>query len=282
MADEERGFRPIGNQAPKIVNMQKASASTPHGPPTISATTGSPNRMTLPSSTGGALGRDGAATSLPAVLSNLLTGNEPAKTDAALLATCELRLAQRLISVREDLIDPVYGYDSRFIGYELPFPVAAERLEDAQQLVTGALQPSPPEMIIQELARLRRLTKSRIEDETDRKASYIAFAEELVDYPPDVIRSVLRGIARTSTFFPALAEIYRECEQAVHHRRVMANAVFGLPPPRHSEAGDAWLARIWGAGEEGLRARREWLGRQEEAYRRGYAWRRGSETPEEE
>jgi hypothetical protein len=283
MADEQPGLRPIGSQVSRIASSLNPKVLTQPTLPAASVTTGTPRLVeTPPSSIGTRHGGTGAAASMPGALSSLLAGSDPAMTDATLLATCGQRLGQQLVSVREAFIDPDYGYDSRFIGYELSFPIPAERLKAAEELVNGGLQSSPPELIIQELARLRRLTKSRAEDETDREASYIALAEELIDFPPDVIRSVLRGIGRTSTFFPALAELYRECEQAVHHRRLIANAVFGLPPPRRSEAGDAWLAKIWGSGEDGRRARREWLGRQEEAYRRGYAWQRGAEAQEED
>jgi hypothetical protein len=111
------------------------------------------------------------------------------------------------------------------VGYRLARPVDAERIEAARQLVAAALQPSPPQMVVQELARLRMLTKSRASDETDREAAYVALAEELAEFPPDVIRSALRGIAQREVFFPALAELRDQCQRAVRNRRLLAAAV---------------------------------------------------------
>jgi hypothetical protein len=80
-------------------------------------------------------------------------------------------------------------------------------------------------MVVEELARLRMLTKSRAGDETDRELTYVALAEELVEFPPDVIRSALRKIARRETFFPSLAEMIDQCQREVRNRRLIARAI---------------------------------------------------------
>jgi hypothetical protein len=95
----------------------------------------------------------------------------------------------------------------------------------ARALASAALEPMPQPEIVKELLKLKRLTKSRAEPEADLEAIFVAFAEELADYPPDVIRCALRQIARHETFFPSLNEIIAECQPLTHKRRCIARAL---------------------------------------------------------
>jgi len=225
MSDEAQGLRPIGNLIPKIASMPSAEASTPMMSPSASETSGTPRPALTPvSATGTRHGELGAATRLPAVLAAPMAGSDPLKTDAALRATCEQQLGQPLVLRTREFFGP-HGYDYETLGYDLARPVEVERLHAAQQLVAAALRPTPPMVVIEELARLRRLTKSRAEDETDREATYVALAEELSEFPPDVVRGALRKIARRETFFPSLAELRDQCQRDFRKRRLIARAV---------------------------------------------------------
>jgi len=229
MSDEARGLRSIGSLTSQIVNTPETMGSTPTTSPRGSATSGTPRPALVPASgTGTRHGATGAATNLPAILDSALSASDPAKTDEALLASLEQRLGQPLVSVKHSFIDPVYGYDSEVTGYRMQSPVATASFQGARDLVTVALQGAPPQLIVRELARLRMLTKSRAGDESDREASYVALAEELVEFPPDVVKAALRRIARRETFFPALAELREECQRLVRNRLLIASAL-GIP-----------------------------------------------------
>jgi hypothetical protein len=151
--------------------------------------------------------------------------NDPEATDTILQATCEQLLGQSFVSREREKIDPVYGWDSELIGYSLKRPVSASAMEAARALASAALEPMPQPEIVKELARLRAVTKSRAETETDHEATYLVLAEELAEYPPDVIRTAFRQIARRAAFFPSLSEMVDACQPLTHKRRCIARAL---------------------------------------------------------
>lgn len=229
MPDEDHGLRPIGPLTSSIASSLPNGVSTPTRSPAPSETTGSPRQELTPASgIGTQSGETGVAAppNLPTVLiSGPLAGADPEKTDAVLLANLGQQLGQPLVLRTESFIDPHYGWDYRVTGYELAARLEVTRLQRARKLAAIALAPAPPKMVVEELARLRMLTKSRAGDETDRELTYVALAEELVEFPPDVIRSALRKIARRETFFPSLAEMIDQCQREVRNRRLIARAI---------------------------------------------------------
>ena len=225
MPDEARGLRPIGSLISKIASTPSTEASTPTRSLPPSETSGTPRPVPTPaSSIGMQHGETGAGTNLPAALTKWLAGSDPAETDENLLATCGQQLGQPLVLQTREIFGPD-GYDYEVTGYLLAWPIEGSRLQAAQQVILSTLQPAPPRLVVEELARLRRLTKSRAEDETDREATYVALAEELSEFPPDVVRGALRQIARRETFFPSLAELRDQCQRDFRKRRLIARAV---------------------------------------------------------
>ena len=219
--DEAPGLRRIGSLTSKIVDMHSPKASTPTRSPKSSETTGTPRQDLVPSSsTGTQRGASGAL-----ALQKQMARNDPEATDTILQARLEQLLGQHFVSREREKVDPVYGWDSELIGYSLRQPVSASAMAAARALASAALEPMPQPEIVKELLKLKRLTKSRAEPEADLEAIFVAFAEELADYPPDVIRCALRQIARHETFFPSLNEIIAECQPLTHKRRCIARAL---------------------------------------------------------
>jgi len=226
--DKARGFRSIGSLTSTTASTPEAKGSTPASSPRRSEISGTPKPgLALVSSTGTPHGVLGAATKLPARLAQEMAGREPDKTDEVILTICAQQLGSPLGSRSEEVIDPVYGWDSRVAAYRMPVPVTwmPMELERARRLVLAALQPAPPQLIVAELARLRTLTKSRPEEESVSEASYAAYTDELGEFPPDAIRAVCRGWMRQSPWFPAFSELFQACEAAVRNRRLIAHAI---------------------------------------------------------
>lgn len=98
-------------------------------------------------------------------------------------------------------------------------PVADAR--DAVAIIREALEPCPVPTIMKELARLRTATKSRPETELDLTMTFQVFAETMREYPEDAVVDACRYLGRTSTFWPALAELVKELDERVARRRHM-------------------------------------------------------------
>lgn len=117
-------------------------------------------------------------------------------------------------------------YDCRGDGFELIGEVDQVELETARQIVRAALQPPSPDVIERELARLRVKTASRDPGQDDLALTFAVYAEELADYPEDIVVTVCRGwIKRGGKFWPALAELTEPADRLVTERRALADAL---------------------------------------------------------
>jgi hypothetical protein len=134
-----------------------------------------------------------------------------------------------------DRIDPVYGFDTEFLGYRLEGAVPSGDLMQARQMVGQHLRPAEVGLIKRELARLRVSTKSRAETDDDLAMGFQVLAEECAEYPPDVVVWALRGWARMETFYPSLAEIRDRLQRGVARRRSLMAAVDRPERPSSSE-----------------------------------------------
>lgn len=224
MSDEAPGFQPIGTLTPRIAHTLRNAVST--RTPLLSAlpTTGTqkpgPER---PSSIGTLPSAPGAAMSL--AINAIVEGSQdPAATDKSLLAGLPPSVARSLTSVNR-ISDGPYGFDSKLTGYKLDGAIDLEELNIARQMVLAALEPVPLKVLASELAHLRAVTLRRATNEDDEALGFAVLREELAPFPGDVIRGVLRGLARTSKFFPSLAEAYQGCEAAVRPRQLLADAL---------------------------------------------------------
>ena len=72
---------------------------------------------------------------------------------------------------------------------------------------------------------LDSLTASRQRDQTDLKLMIGALSEELTEFPPDVVRTALRKWAKSSKWWPTLAEIREECLWRVERRRELLKSL---------------------------------------------------------
>ena len=119
-----------------------------------------------------------------------------------------------------DFIDPVYGFDTEFLGYSLAAAVMHRDLTTARNSVEVACTPAKASFVRMELARLRASTKSRVQPGDDLAMILQVLAEECQDYPSDVVQHALRGWAKREMWFPSLAELRAELQR--HGKRRLA------------------------------------------------------------
>lgn len=228
--NEGRGSRSIGSLTSKIASSPEAlgSALALETLPRSSGTTGS--RSLAPrdaSSTGRQLSETAAAT-LPSIAEAIALA-DPQALDLAIVRSLPPSIGSALKAIHRDIIDPVYGLDTEFVGYELPRAgVVPAELMQARQMVGLHLKPAVGGLIKQELARLRVSTKSRSESADDLVMGFQVMAEECSEYPADVVVWALRGWARSEVFYPSLAEIRDRLQRGARRRKAMMAALVSI------------------------------------------------------
>lgn len=224
----EHDLTPIGSQAAKVVASLKASALTRIGQPASSETTGA--RFPMGREPGKRIGRQLSATDAASLLAvaSQRADLDPGEVDKAILVLLPPSIASSLVPMWQDKIDPVYGFDTEFLGYRLAVEhLPAKDLMQARQMVGQHLRGADVALIKRELARLRASTKARAESDDDLTMGFQVLAEECAEYPPDVVVWALRGWAKMETFYPSLAEIRDRLQRGARKRRAMMAALDG-------------------------------------------------------
>lgn len=207
----------LGSHLSRIVSSVSPSDSIQPISQKDSATTGSPRRALLgPNLTGQQLGEIGAGVTQ---LKRALALCDPEEVDRSLQALLPLSLGQRLKPINREFIDPVYGYDYEFIGYELSDgDIPESDRASARLLVDEVCKPSEPVIIFKELARLRVLTKARAESSDDLESMASIYADEMASYPQDCIVWACRKWARMEKWWPSWSELKELLDRAAKKR----------------------------------------------------------------
>ncbi len=124
------------------------------------------------------------------------------------------------------------------VGWRLRGAVTASDAQAALALVEPACQPSPPAVVAQALARCFAATRSRASEDADTEAALAVMMEELIEFPPDVVRHVLRGWARREKWRPSLAELRERCERESRARRSLCRALRAAAGADEGRAGE--------------------------------------------
>lgn len=185
MQNEDRDFRPIGNLVSGVSELGPPSsipAPRSNGLPTHSGTTGpAPGK---PRSIGTGHLTTISGQTLP--IATLLKGGAEAH---------QVNQALRDLVARRRNGQPVNSGD-----------------------VQQAMHPASPMTVVEELTKLRMLTKAKTEGE-DLDLLVTAYAERVTEYPADIIRTACRAMADKSTFFPSWSEMKAELDDWMSSRR---------------------------------------------------------------
>lgn len=226
--DGGRGFRQIGSLVPRTTNGRSPSMGLAESGPTRSPQ----NTSTIGSTSqeiggakfaGGGHGETASGRSL--AIAEAARQMDPEAVDRAIVASLPPSIASTLRPTYRDRIDPVYGFDTEFVGYRLDGPVPAKDLMQARQMVGLYLAPAEVGLIKREIARLRVSTKSRAETDDDLAMGFQVLAEECAQYPADVVVWALRTWAQAEIFYPSLAEIRERLQRGARKRRALLEAM---------------------------------------------------------
>jgi hypothetical protein len=134
-------------------------------------------------------------------------------------------LGRSLVSRETDLLDPVYGWVGHETAFSLVGPVDQGALERCRCAAAKTLQPAGGEVAVKELTRLGLQTKLRAEDGGTMEARLLVYAEDLAQYPADIVVDACRFWGRTEKFFPAWSELKDLLDVRVKRRKRLAAAV---------------------------------------------------------
>ncbi len=134
-------------------------------------------------------------------------------------------LKSSLKEIRRDRIDPVYGLESIFIGWQIVGHVEPDDLTAGQSMVAASMSPASREVIVSELTRLRVLTLGKNETEDRFRLMTRAYVEEMGKYPPDVVRAACRSWAKTGKFWPSWSELSGKLDAELRNRKSLAKTL---------------------------------------------------------
>jgi len=225
-----RGFQQIGDLAKAAMPSQPPSESTERHQrtsPLSSTTTGSPSRaVTASRPTGTPPGATGSAsTSISTVpdLGRAMAGDNPLQTDQAVVALLPPRV--------RSLLTPRYVYPKnepdgyRLMSYTVAGNLTVEEIETALAAIDAASRAASKNEIVIFLARLKAMTVSPAQSQEEITGQMAFYAEELLHYPGDIVRHVLKTQPDQGKFWPAWQEIAARIDRAYDARRLMRAAL---------------------------------------------------------
>lgn len=138
----------------------------------------------------------------------------------------------------------VYGADGQFDGAVVDTAVLTGEHDEATlrralEACRDQCRPGGARVAGEELALLERKTVGARQGEADQKLRGAAYADELAAYPADVIRAACRRWADGNRWWPAWADLKRECDRLAAKRiaehRALEQALHRLTAPAHPQ-----------------------------------------------
>ena len=216
--EKGRGLQRIGDLIPKIANMPRPEGTTSDGLTTRESGSETDASATMqPMQTGTQLGEHGSAMRRNSLAIVATASEGSLQHDPARLLTPSMRSS--LETTWNDAGDE-YGWSGRVIRYELNQPRSAGELAEAIDIAEASLLPMSKREVLAELARVRAMTVSR-DISMDLQLVLAAYADELMKYPADAVREVLRGWPRYEKFWPSMSELIARLNRLVASRHAL-------------------------------------------------------------
>lgn len=219
MENENRESRltPIGSLTSKIVPMPSKGASAQarsQRSETSSSITGFPRPGLRPigPQPGGSVSIN-SLSSLQGALVALDADQVRRTVEASLAPSWSLR----------PLTDSEWG----LAGFTAARSLTQEERMKIGQLAESLLTPTPAQQVRREAAKCLTVTASREREGMDIKIMLEVFADELSEFPPDVVGMAFREWARREKWWPTLSEIRNTCLREVKWRKSLKKLAEG-------------------------------------------------------
>lgn len=161
-----------------------------------------------------------------------MAGRDPLATETALRAGLPRSLSSTLREVQTSTFPGEHEAKIQFLRFELPVLAPSPDLSQALILVKRSLMPMSTREAVRLLGRIKAKTRRRTESDADIITQINVYAEDLADYPADVVRYVLHDWADDNDFFPTWAELVRVLRLWSKRRRALRDVlVLAETPP---------------------------------------------------
>lgn len=134
-------------------------------------------------------------------------------------------LAALLKPLEMSCLEPRLTSDFELQGWRRTADLPSNMLPALRQTAEAITKPAGRSLAAQEAGRCLLLTKSKSSDQTDLKLMIAALADEMGEYPADVLVTAFRRWAKREKWSPSLAEIKAECDRLCRLRKSFAKAV---------------------------------------------------------
>lgn len=117
-----------------------------------------------------------------------------------------------------------HGFEGTRDSYDAVAKIANEdraELNRVLAIVEAVNVPMKEQETIFELGRLRVQTKARAEDAENMEFLLRVYAEDMREYPADIVKAACRRWARINKFFPAWAELKGEMDYLARNRKAL-------------------------------------------------------------
>lgn len=211
--NDEQDLTPIGSLMKNVVNMLGSVDTTRTNSPSNLPTT--IEQKGLQCWTGTRRGVPGLV--MPTVSEAVKTG-DPATVDKTMAAL----LPQSVTTSIEYVTDRDYNTT----GVTLTTSVSEQDRERAVSMFEAICRPARPEKIIMALGKLR--IKTAAKDGDDLEARIAVYAEELGEYPADIVLDALNRWPKMSRWFPTWHELMDIIEWRANKRKWTLEALRGF------------------------------------------------------
>lgn len=222
-------MQPIGNLAKKIASTAENSGTetmkSTQKPQNSALISTAPTLQNPSKNPGTMLGGDGLEKTKTVALQSALQADDPSATDRALEASLPPSVKTSVLEIWTDKGNAQTGWDGELTGIQLTKPMPISDLKLAAETVRKSMARMHPSEIQKGLARLRVLTKVRAETTDDIRLSLAIYADEMANYPADVIRYVIKTQPKIIPWWPAWSELSERLDLYTRKRQRLLDAI---------------------------------------------------------
>lgn len=122
----------------------------------------------------------------------------------------------------------MYSKDGEYMGTRIT-PVISKAdhasLMEVYRVTDDMCAPGGRELVMKEIYALSVVMARRKDEETDYKVLVSVYAEDLAEFPVDVISDVCKEVRRTQKFFPTISDLRNLCVERIMFRTSLRGAL---------------------------------------------------------
>ena len=224
-------FRPIGSLTkavlPSATNLGLITSPSTTSPPSSETTGPQSPAGTRSRPTGTRPGETGSGDTLAITVQHLgplMAGHDPNATDKAVEALLPPSVRSCLRTEAPARFGP-QGFYAGPTRYRISGVVSDADRSAAIITLQAAQKPAKGNEILRLLTRLKVMTASRAQDADELKLQIACYKEELLRYPGDIVRHVLRTQPLHSKFWPTWSELAARLEGYADKRAKMLSVL---------------------------------------------------------